>query len=101
MEFGGEEKTHACGVSSDLHIKSHVVFACGSIEYLSETVATSEDGVMVKLVESMVWNILDYNMPSVLFMYYLSLNMSNQSGLHDSLIRYAIWVKVSCAKFVK
>lgn len=26
-----------------LHIKSHVVFACGSIEYFLETVATSED----------------------------------------------------------
>lgn len=39
-----------CLLTSCFHIKSRVVFACGSVEYLSETGATSEDGVMVWLM---------------------------------------------------
>lgn len=53
--FGGGKITSACSMSSDLfHNKSHVVFACGSIEYLLETVATSEHSVMVNLMESVM-----------------------------------------------
>lgn len=55
MEFWGGKITSACSMSSDLfHNKSHVVFACGSIEYLLETVATSEHSVMVNLMESVM-----------------------------------------------
>lgn len=50
IEFAWGGVTYACGMSSDLSSSTlnHVVFACGSIKYLSETVAMSEDCVMVK-----------------------------------------------------
>jgi len=70
MLLWGEKIPYACGMPSDLpaHTLNHTLFACGSFGYFSETVAASDDDDydMVELMESMVYDTLNHNGPSVL-----------------------------------